>query len=873
MNAPMNADEVMLKTVLATMARICTRLAWSVIAISTLLGVLSGIYVARHLAIDTDINKLISPNLPWRQQELAFLRAFPQRFETIFAVVDAPTAELASQANAALAHRLAEEKDVFLSVDEPGASPLFVRNGLLFLPTEQVERVTGGLTQAQPLFQILTTDPSLRGLSQVMSLGLMGVQINRITLDDMTPTFSVAATTLEDVLAGRPASFSWQELLQGKPPEPGDLRRFIQIRPVLDYAALEPDRHATDAIRRTAAELDLAAKYQARVRLTGTVPIQDEEFATLKEGAAQNAIGTLVVVLIILWLALKSPKIVLAVLVSIGVGLTMTAALGLRLVGAFNPISIAFAVLFVGIGVDFGIQFSVRYRAERHEVDDLAVALVNSARNVGAPLTLAAATTAAGFFSFLPTAYGGFSELGTIAGIGMIVAYLTSITLLPALLRVLNPPGEREPLGYRILAPIDRFSERHRNPVIIATLLIVLSGLPLLYFLQFDFNPMNLRSPNAESIATYLDLRRDPATGASAIDVLAPSLAAAEEITERVSKLAEVARVVTLATFIPDHQEAKLALIRRAAEALAPTLAQPAQPPPTDGDNVTALNRGAAALLRTAGGNVGGAADAARRLAAAMSQLAKADRAVRTQAETTFTAPLTTSLDALRNLLQAEPVTEENIPRGFAGDWIKPDGRARVQVYPKGDPNDNEVLRQFARAVLTVEPAASGGPIAILEAGRTVTTAFMQAGATALISIAIMLWIALRRWSDVLMTLIPLLIAGVLTLEICVTIGLKLNFANIIALPLLLGVGVAFKIYYMMAWRAGQTGLLQSSLTRAVIYSAMTTATAFASLWLSSHPGTSSMGKLLVLTLICTLAAAVLFQPILMGPPRDVERG
>jgi hopanoid biosynthesis associated RND transporter like protein HpnN len=540
MNAPMNADEVMLKTVLATMARICTRLAWSVIAISTLLGVLSGIYVARHLAIDTDINKLISPNLPWRQQELAFLRAFPQRFETIFAVVDAPTAELASQANAALAHRLAEEKDVFLSVDEPGASPLFVRNGLLFLPTEQVERVTGGLTQAQPLFQILTTDPSLRGLSQVMSLGLMGVQINRITLDDMTPTFSVAATTLEDVLAGRPASFSWQELLQGKPPEPGDLRRFIQIRPVLDYAALEPGRHATDAIRRTAAELDLAAKYQARVRLTGTVPIQDEEFATLKEGAAQNAIGTLVVVLIILWLALKSPKIVLAVLVSIGVGLIMTAALGLRLVGAFNPISIAFAVLFVGIGVDFGIQFSVRYRAERHEVDDLAVALVNSARNVGAPLTLAAATTAAGFFSFLPTAYGGFSELGTIAGIGMIVAYLTSITLLPALLRVLNPPGEREPLGYRILAPIDRFSERHRNPVIIATLLIVLSGLPLLYFLQFDFNPMNLRSPNAESIATYLDLRRDPATGASAIDVLAPSLAAAEEITERVSKLAEV---------------------------------------------------------------------------------------------------------------------------------------------------------------------------------------------------------------------------------------------------------------------------------------------------------------------------------------------
>src|ERR1700687_596582 len=147
----------------------------------------------------------------------------------------------------------------------------------------------------------------------------------------------------------------------------------------------------------------------------------------------------------------------------------------------------------------------------------------------------------------------------------------------------------------------------------------------------------------------------------------------------------------------------------------------------------------------------------------------------------------------------------------------------------------------------------------------------MQAGVTDLISIAIILWITLRRFNDVLMTLIPLLLAGVVTLEICVVIGMPLNFANIIALPLLLGVGVAFKIYYIMAWRAGQTALLESSLTRAVIFSALTTATAFGSLWLSSHPGTSSMGKLLALTLVCTLLAAVLFQPLLMGKPREIH--
>ena len=133
-----------------------------------------------------------------------------------------------------------------------------------------------------------------------------------------------------------------------------------------------------------------------------------------------------------------------------------------------------------------------------------------------------------------------------------------------------------------------------------------------------------------------------------------------------------------------------------------------------------------------------------------------------------------------------------------------------------------------------------------------------------------MLWLALRRITDVLMTLIPLLVAGIVTLEICVVIGLPLNFANIVALPLLLGVGVAFKIYYVTAWRSGRTNLLQTSLTRAIFFSAMTTATAFGSLWLSSHPGTASMGKLLALSLVTTLAAVLLFQPALMGKPRDV---
>jgi hopanoid biosynthesis associated RND transporter like protein HpnN len=784
-------------------------------------------------------------------------------------VVEAPTSELATAANAALVARLREQPALFKTVRPLSENEFLQRHQMLFASTEQVHAFASQFIQAQALFQVLVSDASLRGLVQSLTFGLAGLQRKMYTLDDMARPLGMFADTIEQTIAGRPASFSWRELVNRKEPAPGELRRVIEIAPVLDFTALEPGQAATNAIRQAAAGLNLDSAYQARVRLTGQISIRDEEFGTLKENADINAIVSLSFLVGILWLGLRSAPIIGAVLISIFAGLAITAAAGLWMVGALNPISVAFAVLFVGIGIDFGIQVSVRYRAERFENDDLRVALMNAVRHVGVPLTLAAAATAAGFMSFLPTAYKGVSELGLIAGVGMIIAYVVSITLLPALLRLFNPAGEREPVGYASLAPVDAFMERNRKPVIIGTALVAIGGLPLLYYLQFDFNPNNLRSPTVESIATYLDLKKDPNGGANAIDVLSPNLDSARVTAERLRKLPEVERVMTLETFIPADQQTKLAYLHQLAKTLGPALGAKPRPVPTDEENIAALNRGADALKRAAGDQAGPGAAAANRLAAALTTVAQGDQALRARAEAAFVQPLKIALDGLRSTLQAQEITPETLPADLASDWVAADGRARVEVHPRGDPNDNETLRTFARAVLAVEPNASGGPILILKSGETVVRAFVEAGLWALLAITLLLLLVLRRLSDVLLTLIPLLLAGVVTLEICVLIGLQLNFANIIALPLLLGIGVAFKIYYILAWRAGQTGLLQSPLTRAVIFSALTTATAFGSMWLSSHPGMSSMGKLLALSLVTTLAAAVLFQPVLMGPPRE----
>jgi hypothetical protein len=849
----------------------CSRFKWLVLALSVVVTFLSADYAARHFKINTNTNEFLSPDLQWRKNLRAIDEAFPQRADQIVVVIDGKTPELAEAAAAQLTKTLEGRPDLFSFVLRPDGGPYFNKEGLLFLPQGEVKSTVQGLVRAQPFLVALSADPTLRGIADAFSFIDRGVKAKAGTFDDFDRPMVALSDTLENVLAGRPATFSWRSLVSGEQPGPHELRKFILVKPKLDYRALQPGAVPSSFIRESASILGLTPQSGVTVRQTGLVPLADEEFASLEEGAAINGLVTVLIVLLIVWLALKSGRIVFSVMVCTAVGLALTAAVGLVMVGALNLISVAFAVLFVGIGVDFGIQFSVRYRAERYREADFGKALAAAATKAGRPLALAAAATAAGFYSFLPTDYRGVSELGLIAGTGMFIAFFCAIIVLPALLTVLRPPAEAEPVGFAFLAPVDAFMARHRHAIVVVTLGVALAGTPLLRDLRFDFNPLNLRSPKVESVSTLLDLMHDPSTDTRTIEILAPSLEAAGELAERLRQLPEVARAITLEDLVPKDQDEKLAIVAPATNTILPLL-DPARAldTPTDEDDVAALEKAAAAFSKTAAGLEGKGAEDARKLADLLRALAAAPPEVRRAARAALLPSLDTMLEQLRSVLAPERTSGTSLPPNLVRDWISADGQARVSVAPSGNPNDNETSKRFVAAVQVIAPEATGEPVAVLESGNTVVHAFIEAGLWALASISVILLIVLRRVSDVLLTLVPLLLAGVVTLEITVLIGLPLNFANIIALPLLLGLGVAFKIYFVMAWRAGTTNLLQSSLTRAVFFSAMATATAFGSLWLSNHPGTSSMGKLLALSLVTTLAAAVLFQPALMGPPRKL---
>ncbi len=855
----------MLASLISRVVAACVRHASTVAAVSFLLALLSAAFVGTHFKMNTDTTKMVSPELPWRKQQATFQKIFPQPANQIIIVIDGQTPESAQEAAKALMSALEKRPDQVLSLRIPGGGPFFERNGLLFLDLPQTQSAVEQIIAAQPFLGSLAADPSLRGVMDSLSTALVGVERGEITLDRLARPMSEMNTTLDRLLAGQARPHSWRKMMMEGEPDLRETRRIIEALVKLNFGTLTPGSKPSQIIRDTARTLGLTPENGVTVRLTGPVPIFDEEFATLTDGAVPIATATIGFMLLMLWLALRSAKLILSVVGTILTGLVITTALGLFLVGAFNIISVAFVALFVGLGVDFGIQYCVRYRDERHTNDNLDLAIVAAAYGIGPSLTLAALAIAAGFLGFLPTSYRGVAELGLIAGTGMLITFCLSLTLLPALIKLLGPRAESRESGYASLAPLDALLARRAPAFVGGAVLLGGVALALLPMVTFDFNLLNLRSREVESISTLLDLAHDPDRSPNAMDALAPTREAAVGLAAKFEALPEVAKVVTIETFIPKDQEEKLALIADASMLLDISL-NPAgiKPAPSDAEAIESLHRTGAALRNAALTAAPGPAAMANALADSFERIAAGDVKLRQQAAHVLTGGLQTMLGNIRSLLQAETLTLESLPKDIARDFIAPSGEVRVRIYPKGDPTDTATLSRFRASVSRVDPAATGVPVFLEESGKTIVGAFVEAGFWSLLVISMLLAMALGSVRDVFVSLAPLVLAGALTLATCVVLGLKLNYANIIALPLLFGIGVAFDIYFVMAWRNGARSLLRSPLTRAVMFSAGATSSGFGALWFSSHVGTSSMGALLMISLGWILLVVLFVLPPLM---------
>ncbi|HEX4097019.1 MAG TPA: MMPL family transporter, partial [Caulobacteraceae bacterium] len=598
----------------------------------------------------TDTNDLISGHLAWRQREMAYNADFDIGGDDIVAVIDGKTPELATQAATSLAARLEAQPALFRAVEQPDGGEFWAHNGLLYLSTADVKSNIDHLIAAQPFLGPLASDPSLRGLMGSLSTALSGVTSGQAKLADIRRPIHALANSLDDLEQGKPAFFSWQTTISGKPAEPRDLRHIILIKARLDYRHLEAGREATGAIRTAAHALKLDPAHGVTVRLTGDSPLQDQEFATLTEHIGWIATLAVSAILLMLWFAVKSARVIACILATTLIGLVSAACLGLLVFGTFTVISVAFIPLFVGLGIDFGIQFSVRFRAEHVGERPIEEALTASGLGMGRSLTLAATAIACGFLAFAPTDYHAVSQLGVIAGMGMFIALLLNLTVLPALLRLSRPSGRHEELGYSRLERLDSFMLRNRRLVVGAGVLAAVICAALMPLLHFDFNPIHLRSPKVESVAALLDLMKDPNTTPNSLEVLRPNLAAADRLAVQLAQLPEVHQTRTLSSFVPADQPAKLAMIDDAATLMDISL-NPfmVQPQPSDAEVVQGLNQTAADLRSAAAGARGPDAADALRLANDLDRLAKGPASLREKASNMLIPGLNVVFDELRS--------------------------------------------------------------------------------------------------------------------------------------------------------------------------------------------------------------------------------
>ncbi|MBI3446357.1 MAG: MMPL family transporter, partial [Magnetospirillum sp.] len=710
----------MLRNLAVSVVDWCWHRAATVVAVAALLTVLLGLYAAKTLTLDTDESKMISSDLPFRQVERAIDAAFPHSTDRLTVILDGPSVEMAEDAIERLGQALpARHKGLVNAASRPAEEMFFRRNGLLFLSLSEVTALTERLVQSQPFLGGIARDPSLRGLLGSVDLILQGVAHGQAQPADIEPLLAQLEAPAAAAAAGKSvAPVDWQGLMSGGGAKDTP-RRFLMVQAALNYGELEPGSDAIDAIRATARDLGLTAANGYHLRITGQVALSDANFATVAEGVEISAPLSLLAVLGLLFWGVRSARVVGAIMISLVVGLVATAAFAAATVGSLNPISVAFAVMFVGIAVDFAIQFVTAYRNERYLKGEAAAAILASAGTMAAPLSLAAIATAVGFLSFLPTAYTGVSQLGLIAGGGMIIALVVDFTVLPALLALLKPHPEKEPVGLRLQAA-DSWLRRRSRPIVWVGGAIALLGAALLPIMKLDFDPLHLQDPKAEAVSTFLDLARDPDNGVYAVEALAPSVAEAARLAARFEALPQVHRVMTIETFIPDGQDDKLPLITDAAMVLGPTLS-PARvmAKPSPEDLLAAISK-VAGQLETIAPDHKPSQSLARHLRRIAEQGAKAAMAL----DHSVADGLPGLLSSLRRSLDVEPVTLDSIPAELKHEWVAADGRARIQVLPKDSMQDQEARNRFNAAVTAITPAMSGAPISMEQSGRVVIGAF-----------------------------------------------------------------------------------------------------------------------------------------------------
>lgn len=871
--------EIWLARVLPSWVDVVRRHSLQIVVAAGLATVVAGAWAATHLKMNTDEDSLFAATLPHRVIEIEYKKTFPNLYENIVILVDARSEEQAQQAATALAEKLEGSPELFSEVYLP-QNEFFEEHALLYMDTEALQDFADRLARVQPYLASLARDGTLRGLAMMLARGVRALRDGDVSEANLEPMLERMDAALEARLAGEPYHLSWAEVVAGRPLD-GEKRRLILAQPIRDFGEVVAAEKPLSAVHRFARELGLTEQNGVSVRMTGDVALAYEEMELVDAQARAAGIASFVMVAGLLLVALRSVRLVLAALVTLVVGLVLTAAFAAVAVGHLNLLSIAFAVLFIGLGIDFGVHLCMGYQEALAEGRDHSAALRQASARVGSSLVLCAVTTAIGFYAFIPTDFSGVAELGLISGTGMFVSLFCTFTLLPALLSLGVREGEARKAARRARVNlVPSFPTRYPGAIAGGALVLTVGALFLLPEAHFERNPLLVRDPSAESVQAFEELLSQSHTSPWSLNAVRPDLASAEKLAADLSRLATVASAYTVQSYVPEDQGEKLEIIEDVAVFLAPPPSKGGEPRPPTPEEVMQALRGFQHELglliregRTGSGDPvpAGAPRALDSLDRFLDQLEEKPPAEREAdlhiLEQSLLATLSRQLDFLSRAVAVDPVTLDGLPDGLVNRMISESGEVRVQIFPREDLTEPAALERFVQSVRSVAPKATGSAISIYAAAQEVVRSLKQAFAAAILAICLLLLVIWRTLGDTLMVLAPLALAGLLTAAAAVLLGVPFNFADVIVLPLLLGIGVDTSIHLVHRARTAPPGngsLLQTSTANAVVFSAATTIASFGSLGFATHRGMASLGQLLTLGVALTLLCNLVVLPALL---------
>ncbi len=837
-------------------------------------------YTINHLTINTDTTELIAPDAPFQKNRRTFEKNFPQDVNTLLLMVESDTPELTTGATNRLSRMIAADKENFDTVYVPSNSEFFRRNGLLYLENAELQDISNSLTQAQPFIGRLAENNSLEGLFSILDDALNHSDKNNELPIEITPLLNKIQITLHKVLNNENDLLSWQELMMKNSTEASDAKRsFIIVRPKFDYSEIMPIEKPIAKLRDTINKIQNSDLPPVKVWITGEIGLEHDEMEGISQGTFTASLFSLGLVCLILLIAFRSVVLMLATFVTLLMGMVFCGLFAATFVNELNLISVAFTVSNIGLGVEYAIHFCLRYRDYLKNSISKEHAIRGTLISTSPSLLLCAATTAIGLYAFIPTDYKGISELGLLAGSSLFICLFITLTILPVLLLIIPKPQLKEAeLGHTKVSPfihsLNSIPLHFARPITYITVVLAIVSSFLLFKIVVDFNPINIRDPHTESVIAFKKLLKTQDTSPMTLSVLANSPEKAKQLQTRIEKLAIVDKTVSLFDFVPEEQDDKLALLDDlnlvigAQSASFPPLKQGTDPKiaiekllntikttlpnRTDKEEVKAL-MGLQTELQ------GALVELENRLQPNRQQFIE-------KVQTSILGGLPVVMNQLSMSLHADEVSLEMIPPDIKDRWLSKAGLYRVQIFPKKDLNDLDNLEEFITQVQSVEEATTDLPVLFWESMKEVVKAFKQAITIAIITITLLLLAMRRNVKDTLLVIVPLLLAGLFTMASTALTGTPINFANIIALPLLLGLGVDNGIHMLEKLRHSvdeEQNIYQSSTARGIFYGALTTISSFAGLAFSPHQGVASMGLVITIGIFWIMIGTFVILPAL----------